>query len=140
MPVESGFSRYACDVQGCQEAAFALPDTGGASGFSQRRRLRADGSERSLTLCSAHAKAWDATAKAVDEAFSALERTGEGTLATQADLEAERARTQAAQASLAEAEKARKWWGDKYRALEAEYAAYKAAHPDGAATGGGDGR
>lgn len=120
---EDGYSRYACDVRGCDHVAFALPGTAGAEGYAQRRRVDAQGMERKALLCPQHAAAYDRIARAADAAYDAFGRTGEADVVTRGDLDA-------LQARLDEAERARRWWGDRYRALEAEYKAYREAHGD----------
>lgn len=127
MAIEDGYSLYACDVQGCSASAYARAGTNVADGYVTRRRIDANGVERRALLCPEHAKAYAALVAACDGLYGELMATGSATVVTGEQLDA-------AQRAARESEDARKWWGDRYRALEAEYKAYREAHPDG--TGG----
>lgn len=122
--ITEGYSRYACDVQGCAESAFALPHTDAADGYVLRRRIDAEGMERKLLICPAHAVAYAEIVRACDAAYAEFEKTGRASLATQAQLAEAEARAE-------ERDKAAKWWSDKHKALQAEFDAYRAAHPEG---------
>ena len=122
--ITEGYSRYACDVQGCGESAFALPQTDVADGYVLRRRIDAEGVERKLLLCPAHAAAYARIVRACDAAYAEFEKTGVAGLATQAQLDAAEARAE-------ERDTAARWWSEKHRALQAEFDAYRAAHPEG---------
>lgn len=131
MPVIDGYSRYSCDVQGCQSTTYAVPDSDAADGYVTRRRIDAEGMERSMVLCPEHAAAYAALVKACDAAYVEFETTGKATIVGAGEL-------RELQGKLDAAEKARKWWGDRFRALQKEFDDYKAAHPDaGAAAGEG---
>ncbi len=124
MAKEEGYTRFSCDVQGCASAAFALPDTDAADAYVTRRRVDAQGVERRMLLCPAHAAEYAKIVEASDAAYSEFEKTGRAELVTKAQLDAATARAD-------ERDKAAKWWADKHRALQAEFDAYRAAHPDG---------
>lgn len=130
MAVQDGYSRYACDVQSCNSSTFALPETDEADSYVMRRRIDASGVERKMLLCPEHAAIYADIVKACDGYYTEFEQTGKARIIAKADLEAANAAVAALQTKLDEAEKARKWWGDKYRQLEEEFNAYKAAHPD----------
>ena len=136
MAIQSGYSRYSCDVLGCDSAVYALPETDASDSYVQRRRIDSDGIEHKVLLCPDHAAAYAEIVRSCDAYYSDFEKTGSVDIVTKADLEAANAATAAMQAKYEKAEKARKWWGDKFRALEEEFNAYKAAHPD--TTLGGD--
>lgn len=121
--ITDGYSRYKCDVQGCDNEVYALPDTDAADGYVRRRRIDAEGIERTIVLCPKHAAIYAQLVKTCDSAYATLSKTGAAALYSQADIDA-------LQTKLDEAEKARKWWGNRYRALQEEYDGYKATHPD----------
>ena len=108
MAIEDGYSLYACDVQGCAASAYARAGTNVADGYVTRRRIDANGVERRTLLCPEHAKAYAALAAACDGLYGELMATGSATVVTREQLDA--------------AQRA---------ALEAEYKAYREAHPDG---------
>lgn len=128
MATTEGFTHYACDVASCATDAYAIPGSDGADQFSVRRRIDAQGVERTMLVCADHAKAYQAIAEGVDAVWAQFAKDGTGAIVSQADLDAANKRAD-------ERDKAAKWWSDKYSALKAEYDAYKAAHPD---TEGGD--
>lgn len=121
--ITEGYSHYKCDIQGCENEVYALPDTDAADGYVKRRRIDAEGIERTIVLCPKHAAIYAQVVKTCDGAYAALSKTGAASLYSQADIDA-------LQTKLDEAEKARKWWGDRYRTLQAEFDAYKETHPD----------
>lgn len=129
MATTEGFTHYACDVASCATDAYAIPGSDGADQFSVRRRIDAQGVERTMLVCADHAKAYQAIAEGVDAVWAQFAKDGTGAIVSQADLDAANQRAD-------ERDKAAKWWSDKYSALKAEYDAYKAAHPD--TTEGGD--
>lgn len=128
MATTEGFTHYACDVASCATDAYAIPGSDGADQFSVRRRIDAQGVERTMLVCADHAKAYQAIAEGVDAVWAQFAKDGTGAIVSQADLDAANKRAD-------ERDKAAKWWSDKYSALKAEYDAYRAAHPD---TEGGD--
>ena len=128
MATTEGFTHYACDVASCATDAYAIPGSDGADQFSVRRRIDAQGVERTMLVCADHAKAYQAIAEGVDAVWAQFAKDGTGAIVSQADLDAANKRAD-------ERDKAAKWWSDKYSALKAEYDAYKLAHPD---TEGGD--
>ena len=130
MAVQDGYSRYACDVQSCNSSTFALPETDEADSYVMRRRIDVSGVERKMLLCPEHAAIYADIVKACDGYYTEFEQTGKARIIAKADLEAANAKTAEVQAKLDEAEKARKWWSDKFRALEKEFNAYKETHPD----------
>lgn len=129
MATTEGFTHYACDVASCATDAYAIPGSDGADQFSVRRRIDAQGVERTMLVCADHAKAYQAIAEGVDAVWAQFAKDGTGAIVSQADLDAANKRAD-------ERDKAAKWWSDKYSALKAEYDAYKLAHPD--TTEGGD--
>lgn len=129
MATTEGFTHYACDVASCATDAYAIPGSDGADQFSVRRRIDAQGVERTMLVCADHAKAYQAIAEGVDAVWAQFAKDGTGAIVSQADLDAANKRAD-------ERDKAAKWWSDKYSALQAEYDAYKLAHPD--TTEGGD--
>lgn len=129
MATTEGFTHYACDVASCATDAYAIPGSDGADQFSVRRRIDAQGVERTMLVCADHAKAYQAIAEGVDAVWAQFAKDGTGAIVSQADLDAANNRAD-------ERDKAAKWWSDKYSALKAEYDAYKLAHPD--TTEGGD--
>lgn len=129
MATTEGFTHYACDVASCATDAYAIPGSDGADQFSVRRRIDAQGVERTMLVCADHAKAYQAIAEGVDAVWAQFAKDGTGAIVSQADLDAANKRAD-------ERDKAAKWWSDKYSALKAEYDAYRAAHPDTA--DGGD--
>ena len=128
MATTEGFTHYACDVASCATDAFAFPGSDGADQFSVRRRIDAQGVERTMLVCADHAKAYQAIAEGVDAVWAQFAKDGTGAIVSQAALDAANRRAD-------ERDKAAKGWSDKYSALKAEYDAYRAAHPD---TDGGD--
>lgn len=135
MAIQEGYSRYACDVQSCRSATYALPETDEADSYVIRRRIDASGVERKLLLCPNHAAVYTEIVKACDELYTAFEQTGKVQIITKADLDAANAALAEMQAKYEEANKARKWWSNKHAALQAEFDAYKQTHPDTAAGG-----
>lgn len=129
MATTEGFTHYACDVASCATDAYAIPGSDGADQFSVRRRIDAQGVERTMLVCADHAKAYQAIAEGVDAVWAQFAKDGTGAIVSQADLDAANKRAD-------ERDKAAKWWSDKYSALKAEYDAYKLVHPD--TTEGGD--
>ena len=123
MATTEGFTHYACDVASCATDAYAIPGSDGADQFSVRRRIDAQGVERTMLVCADHAKAYQAIAEGVDAVWAQFAKDGTGAIVSQADLDAANKRAD-------ERDKAAKWWSDKYSALKAEYDAYRAAHPD----------
>ena len=123
MATTEGFTHYACDVASGATDAYAIPGSDGADQFSVRRRIDAQGVERTMLVCADHAKAYQAIAEGVDAVWAQLAKDGTGAIVSQADLDAANKRAD-------ERDKAAKWWSDKYSALKAEYDAYKLAHPD----------
>lgn len=123
MATTEGFTHYACDVASCATDAYAIPGSDGADQFSVRRRIDAQGVERTMLVCADHAKAYQAIAEGVDAVWAQFAKDGTGAIVSQADLDAANKRAD-------ERDKAAKWWSDKYSALKAEYDAYKLAHPD----------
>ena len=129
MATTEGFTHYACDVASCATDAYAIPGSDGADQFSVRRRIDAQGVERTMLVCADHAKAYQAIAEGVDAVWAQFAKDGTGAIVSQADLDAANKRAD-------ERDAAAKWWSGKYAALEKEYDAYRAAHPDTA--DGGD--
>lgn len=123
MATTEGFTHYACDVASCATDAYAIPGSDGADQFSVRRRIDAQGVERTMLVCADHAKAYQAIAEGVDAVWAQFAKDGTGAIVSQADLDAANKRAD-------ERDAAAKWWSDKYSALKAEYDAYRAAHPD----------
>ena len=123
MATTEGFTHYACDVASCATDAYAIPGSDGADQFSVRRRIDAQGVERTMLVCADHAKAYQAIAEGVDAVWAQFAKDGTGAIVSQADLDAPNKRAD-------ERDAAAKWWSGKYAALEKEYDAYKAAHPD----------
>ena len=123
MATTEGFTHYACDVASCATDAYAIPGSDGADQFSVRRRIDAQGVERTMLVCADHAKAYQAIAEGGDAGWAQFAKDGTGAIVSQADLDAANKRAD-------ERDKAAKWWSDKYSALKAEYDAYKLAHPD----------
>ena len=123
MATTEGFTHYACDVASCATDAYAIPGSDGADQFSVRRRIDAQGVERTMLVCADHAKAYQAIAEGVDAVWAQFAKDGTGAIVSQADLDAANQRAD-------ERDKAAKWWSDKYSALKAEYDAYTLAHPD----------
>ena len=123
MATTEGFTHYACDVASCATDAYAIPGSDGADQFSVRRRIDAQGVERTMLVCADHAKAYQAIAEGVDAVWAQFAKDGTGAIVSQAALDAANKRADARG-------KAAKWWSDKYSALKAEYDAYKLAHPD----------
>ena len=137
MAIQDGYSRYTCDVQGCANSTYALPDSDGADGYSTRRRIDAQGVERSLVLCADHAKVYQSIVEAVDAVFAQFERDGSNSMRTAADVAAVQAELDKAKADLASVTKDRDGWWRKAKdaeaerdAIKAEYDAYRAAHPE----------
>lgn len=136
MAKTEGYSRYACDVHGCSNAAFAQDGTATAQSFEVRRRYDSDGVERSTMYCPDHARSYDKLAAVCDGLYEAFER-GEAAVAyTQADMDAK-------QAEYDEIDKKYQWWAKKAKEskaalqqLQSEFDAYKQAHPE---SDGGDG-
>lgn len=123
MATTEGFTHYACDVASCATDAYAIPGSDGADQFSVRRRIDAQGVERTMLVCADHAKAYQAIAEGVDAVWAQFAKDGTGAIVSQADLDAANKRAD-------ERDAAAKWWSGKYAALEKEYDAYRAAHPD----------
>lgn len=123
MATTEGFTHYACDVASCATDAYAIPGSDGADQFSVRRRIDAQGVERTMLVCADHAKAYQAIAEGVDAVWAQFAKDGTGAIVSQADLDAANKRAD-------ERDAAAKWWSGKYAALEKEYEAYRAAHPD----------
>ena len=123
MATTEGFTHYACDVASCATDAYAIPGSDGADQFSVRRRIDAQGVERTMLVCADHAKAYQTIAEGVDAVWAQFAKDGTGAIVSQADLDAANKRAD-------ERDAAAKWWSGKYAALEKEYEAYRAAHPD----------
>lgn len=87
MAIQEGYKRYACDVTSCDEAVYALPDTDAADMYATRRRIDANGEERSYVLCPEHAQAYSELVSACDSAYTEFEKTGEATLTTAEEVE-----------------------------------------------------
>lgn len=136
MAIQEGYSRYACDVQSCRSATYALPETDEADSYVIRRRIDASGVERKLLLCPSHAAIYTEIVKACDELYTAFERTGKVQIITKADLDAASTALAEMTAKYEERRNAAKWWSDKHAALQAEFDAYKKTHPDTSVEGG----
>ena len=129
MAITPGYSHYSCDVADCANDTYAQPDSDGADSFVTRTYIDAEGVERTFVLCSEHASKYKELATAMDAVRSQFITDGTGAIVSQADLDAANKRAD-------ERDAAAKWWSGKYAALEKEYEAYRAAHPDTA--DGGD--
>lgn len=127
--LEEGYGRYSCDVASCQNSDFAQPHSDGADAYVVRRRIDAQGVERQMMVCSEHAKTYAELVSACDAAYDAFTRDGSMTLASAADIDELRSELSAMTSN-------RDSWIKKYKALKAEYEAYRAAHSDD--TTGGD--
>lgn len=129
MAMTSGYSEYACDVQECSQRDYAMPDTDKADSYVERHRFTDDGVERTVMLCADHNKVYSALVKACEEAYTAFERDGSYTLATQAEVDALTAQLEQAKADYEAVRKNRDYWVKRYNALEKEFEEYKKAHP-----------
>lgn len=123
MATTEGFTHYACDVASCATDAYAIPGSDGADQFSVRRRIDAQGVERTMLVCADHAKAYQVIAEGVDAVWAQFAKDGTGAIVSQADLDA-------ANKALADMTKSRDTWWNNYQQIKAEYDAYRAAHPD----------
>ena len=88
MATTEGFTHYACDVASCATDAYAIPGSDGADQFSVRRRIDAQGVERTMLVCADHAKAYQAIAEGVDAVGAQFAKDGTGASVSQADLDA----------------------------------------------------
>lgn len=59
MPIQDGFSRYACDVRGCTQKCYTTPGTDAAAGYVRKQYIDQNGQMREYVLCTAHAEAWN---------------------------------------------------------------------------------
>lgn len=59
MPIQDGFSRYACDVRGCAQKCYTKPGTDSAAGYVRKQYIDQNGQTREYVLCTAHAEAWN---------------------------------------------------------------------------------
>lgn len=123
MAIQEGYKRYACDVTSCDEAVYALPDTDAADMYATRRRIDANGEERSYVLCPEHAQAYSELVSACDSAYTEFEKTGTATLATADDVSA-------LEKQLADMKASRDHWWSQYQQVKSELDALQSSSED----------
>lgn len=76
MAIDEGYSRYSCDVASCKNAKYAKPGTAAAAGYVTRSWTDANAQPRTSTLCSEHARAFDAMRQGHDADVAAFLKDG----------------------------------------------------------------
>lgn len=137
MSINEGFNRYRCDVVQCGKEAYALPQTDIADSYAVRRRIDADGMERTLVLCPEHAESYASLVNICETAYESFENDGTVNMPSREEVDALTAQLETALDNLKQMTKSRDtWWAnaknweDRYNALAEEFEAYKKAHPE----------
>ena len=72
MAIDDGYSRYSCDVASCKKAKYTKPGTAAAAEYVTRSWTDANAQQRTATLCSEHAQAFDAMRQGHDADVAAF--------------------------------------------------------------------